>query len=97
MIKREDIKIGGTYYLFDELDDRVVEVVLYKFNRDEKGNIESYGLASQNEDASYTCDLKQIEFLFNTFDECLEDAVNTYRNYVIKNSSKEKIGVGCYE
>ena len=86
MLNKKDLKLGNKYFIFDELDEKIDEVILYKFNRDEKGNIISYGLASSKKDESYKCEVKDIKYLFETFEECIEDVLKDYKKIIIKNS-----------
>ena len=86
----KDIKIGDKFFIYEMMDERIIEAVVYKFNRNEKGKIESYELASQVEDASYHCTIKDTKYLFNTFEECLEDALKDFKEAIIKNSEQAR-------
>lgn len=85
-----EFKIGNKYFIFEKMEDRIVEVILYKINRNEKSEIESYSLASQIEDAGYTCNVGDEEYLFDTFDDCLKAALDFYKETVLKNSEAAK-------
>lgn len=89
-MKKEEIKIGDKFFIYEMMDERVVEAIVYKFNRNEKGEIESYELASQVEDASFHCTIENEEYLFETFDDALNYALNAFKEDIIRNSERAK-------
>lgn len=85
----KDFKIGDTVFIYDGLEDKIVETIFSKVNRDQNGYVKDYILCCKDEYDSYTCFNRHKEGMYKTFDECLEATVREFRRDLI-NKSKNK-------
>lgn len=84
----KDFKISESVFIYDELEDKIVETILSKFIRDENGHIIEYELSCKNEYSGYSCRKRYKNRMYHTFDECLEATVREYRKNLINNSKE---------
>lgn len=89
MKKDKDFKIGDTVFIFDGLEEIIVETILSKIIRDENGYVKEYELACKDEYSGYTCFNRHKEGMYKTFDECLEETVREFRRDIINRSKKK--------